>query len=239
MESSLIKDLIRKTSFACATDDSRPVFTGCFLSVEDSTLTMVATNMHRLSVKNILLPERVGETSLIIPSKTLNDLMHIMGGSSDVRIFCTSRQVSFEFGGVYIISRLIEGKFPAYQGVIPKSFETEVTVKTSELGAAVDRVSLISRANEYNIVRFAFGQGQLHISSNNPEIGNAEEVLEAAIEGPDVNIAFNAQYITDVLKNLDSEDCRIALNHSLGAAAIHDGDDDTFIYVVTPVRTAH
>ena len=234
-----LKELIRKTSFACATDESRPVFAGCSLDILDATLTMVATNMHRLAVKTVCLPEHIGETKIIIPSRTLNELIHIVDSSSRVRVFCAPKQISFEFENVYLISRLIEGKFPAYQGVIPKSFETEVTVHTSDLNSAVDRVSLISRANEYNIIRFSFGQGQLHISSNNPEIGNAEEIIPAAISGPDVNIAFNAQYITDVLKNLDSDDCRIALNHSLDATAIHDGDDDTFIYVVTPVRTAH
>ena len=241
MKNHVLSSFIRKTVFSCATDESRPVFTGCYLDINDKLVTMAATNTHRLSVKTETLDEGIGTTKLIIPAKALNELQHIIGSDeeNDVRVICTHKQISFECKNVYMISRLIEGNFPAFQNVIPQSFRTNAVMRTEELTDAVDRVSLISRANEYNIIRLVFSQGQLHIFSNNPEVGNAEEVIPATVTGPDVNIAFNAQYISDVLKYMDGEECTFAMNESLQAAAIHDGDDDNFLYVVTPVRTAH
>ena len=241
MPDAMLSDLIRKTSFACSNDESRPIFTGCYMAIDGNMVTVAATNSHRLSVKTATFDEPVGNTKLIVPSKVLNDLLHTMSGGtpSNVRISCTSNQISFEFRNIYMTSRLIDGAFPDYKNIIPDSFATEVIVDRGDLEAAADRVSLISRANDFNIVRFVFSEGQIHISSNNPDIGNAEEVVNATVKGPDVNIAFNVHYITDVLKNMDSDECRFALNQSLDTTAIHDGDDSTFIYLVTPVRTAH
>ena len=241
MRSDILSSFIKKTVFSCATDETRPVFTGCYLEINDKLLTMAATNTHRLSVKTEPMEDSIGNTKLIIPAKALNELLHIIGSddSDDIRIICTRRQISFEFENVYMISRLIEGQFPAYQSAIPNSFQTEAVMKTDDFNDAVDRVSLISRANEYNIIRLVFSQGQLHIFSNNPEVGNAEEIIPATVTGPDVNIAFNAQYIADVLKNIDGEECTFSMNESLQPAAIHDSADSTFLYIVTPVRTAH
>ena len=241
MQNNILSNFIKKTVFSCATDETRPVFTGCYLDINDKLVTMAATNTHRLSLKTETLEESIGNTKLIIPAKALNELQHIISSDriGDVRVICTHKQISFEFENVYMISRLIEGQFPAYQSAIPNSFRTEAVMKTEEFSDAVDRVSLISRANEYNIIRLVFSQGQLHIFSNNPEVGNAEEIIPANVTGPDVNIAFNAQYIADVLKNIDGGECTFSMNESLQPAAIQDSDDSTFLYIVTPVRTAH
>ncbi len=241
MKNDILSSCIRKTVFSCATDESRPVFTGCYLDIDDKLVTMTATNTHRLSIKTENMEDSIGNTKLIIPAKALNELQHIINSDkiSEVRIICTHKLISFEFENVYMISRLIEGQFPAYQSAIPASFQTTAVMNTEELSDAVDRVSLISRANEYNIIRLSFSEGKLHISSNNPEVGNAEEDIAAVVTGPDVNIAFNAQYIADVLKNMDGEECTFSMNDSLKAAAVQDGEDTTFLYIVTPVRTAH
>ena len=105
--------------------------------------------------------------------------------------------------------------------------------------AAVDRISLISRSGVYNIIKLDFAENQIHITSNNPEIGNAEEYIPAEIDGPDIAIAVNAQYIIDVLKIIDTKTCRIGLNQPLSPASIQEAESDSFVYVVTPVRTNH
>ena len=97
-------------------------------------------------------------------------------------------------------SRLIEGAFPDYNNVIPANHTTLVTLDSAEFNAAVDRVSLISRSGDYNVIKLEFANSQLVISSNNPDVGNAVETIPASIEGPDITIAFNAQYIMDVMK---------------------------------------
>ena len=158
---------------------------------------------------------------------------------TDVTVTCNYSQISFAFENLYMSSRLIEGAFPDYNRVIPPDFTTTILVNTAYFSAAVDRISLISRSGEYNIIKLDFANSNVKISSNNPAIGNAEEYLPATIEGPDITIAFNAQYISDVLKNIDSPNCRIKLNSALSPAAIREESDTDFIYVVTPVRTNH
>ncbi len=241
IKNNILQNLIKKTVFACGTDESRPIFTGCYMEVNGITITMAATNMHRLAVKTETFNSPLGNIKIIIPSKTLNELLHIMTSEIpiDVHVSCSHNKISFAFDNIYMTSRLIEGSFPNYQKVIPKESSTKVKINTSEFSSAVDRVSLISRSNEYNIIRLSFSNGQVHISSNSPEIGNAEEIVSASVEGPEVNIAFNAKYITDALKNIDTEECSFALQQSLNPLTIREKGNDTFLYVATPVRTNH
>lgn len=238
---NILRDLVKKTVFACSNDEARPVFTGCLMEVSESTVTMAATNTHRLSVKKEILDDFQGSIKIIIPSKVLNELLRIMVSEipSNVEVCCSYNQISFKFENVYLTSRLIEGQFPDYQRVIPPSFNTHVALNTADFLSAVDRVSLIARAGEYNIIRLEFTNGQVRVSSNNPDIGNAEEIVQAGVKGPEVNIAFNAKYVTDVLKNIDSETFHFSLNQSLNPAAVREENNDTFTYIVTPVRTAH
>ena len=239
IQDNVLRDIIKKTVFACSTDEARPVFTGCQLEINEETLKMAATNTHRLSVKKEVVANLSGDLHIIIPAKLLHELLRALNSDMplEVDVCCSSNQAIFRFENVLFMSRLIEGQFPNYESVIPKSFATTVTLDTQAFLDAVDRVSLISRAADYNIIRLNFANDQVHISSNSPDIGNADEIVAASIEGPDVNIAFNAKYVTDVLKNLDSNTFRFLLNQSLQAAAVREEDNPTFVYIVTPVRT--
>jgi len=236
---NIFRDLIKKTVFACSTDEARPVFTGCLLEVNNSDVVMVATNTHRLSIKREILDDFTGNIKIIIPSKILNELTKIMVSEipSNVTVNCSYNQISFAFDNVYITSRLIEGQFPDYQRVIPPEFSTKIKINTHAFQSAVDRVSLISRAGDYNIIQLVFTENKVVITSNNPDIGKAEESVPVSIEGPEIDIAFNAKYVTDILKNIESEIFYFSLNKSLTPANIKPSDDDTYNYIVTPVRT--
>ncbi|MDY2684743.1 MAG: DNA polymerase III subunit beta [Selenomonadaceae bacterium] len=237
--SNTLADLIKKTVFTCSTDDGRPVFTGCLLRVDGATISMVATNTHCLALKTSKTEQENGQIQIIIPSKILHEIKGIQTGSVPVpvKVTCSYNQISFETENLYVTSRLIEGQFPDYNRVIPPSFQTKVLVKTSALAAAVDRVSLISQSDDYNIIKMNFEDGHIQLTSNSPEIGEAREELQAQIDGPGIRIAFNAQYLKDVLKVIDSENCLLGLNQPLSPAGIREDGSDDFIYVVTPVRT--
>lgn len=239
IKDNVLRSLIKKTVFACAKDESRPVFTGCYLDINDSKVTMAATNMHRLAVKYEQFPEQLGNIKIIIPSSTLLELMHNLNSDipSDIKVSCNFNQISFAFDDIYMTSRLIEGAYPDYQHVIPKEHATLVTLDSAEFNSAVDRVSLISRGGDYNIVKLDFSNGQLKITSYNPEVGTAEETIPAAIEGPDITLSFNGQYLMDVLKVIDSKNCELRLTQPLAPMTVKEEKDDAFIYVVTPVRT--
>ena len=146
-------------------------------------------------------------------------------------------KISFSYENIYVISRLIEGQFPDYNRVIPKEFKTHVNINKNEFQSALDRVSLISRSGDYNIIHFEFVDNIVRISSDNPNIGKAEETINVDIEGPGINISFNAKYIIDVLKAIDAENFIFSFNQPLTTASITQRDNKNFVYVVTPVRT--
>ena len=242
--------LVKKSAFACLREeqrDRRPIFTGCQLEVEGKEVTFVATNVHRLAVKSELLEEDAGQIRIIIPAKFLEEVTRTITGDvpTDIHVTCSYNQISMSAEGIYMTSRLIEGAFPDYRRVIPQdaNIRTRVTLDAASFASAVERASLIARTDQYNIVKLAFEQGLMRISSNSPEIGEAEETISAEVEGADVTIAFNASYLMDAVKSLDSNTFILSLQGAnaqgmnLSPITIREESDPDYIYVVTPVRT--
>ena len=242
--------LVKKSAFACLREeqrDRRPIFTGCQLEVEGKEVTFAATNVHRLAVKSEQLEEDAGQIRVIIPAKFLEEVTRTVSSEvpADIHVTCSYNQVSMSSGSIYMTARLIEGTFPDYRRVIPReeNIRTKVTLDAALFASAVDRASLIARTDQYNIVKLSFAQGLMRISSNSPEIGEAEETIPAEVTGDDVTIAFNASYLMDALKSLDSDTCILSLQGSneqgvnLSPMTIREEADPNYIYVVTPVRT--
>lgn len=240
IKDEILKELIKKTVFACSADEARPIFTGGLLEADDNGIRMVATNTHRLALKKTH-PETSAATAtkMIIPAKILNELARVLNYEDpvDVTVYWLKNQVMFVFDDIYILSRLIEGQFPDYNKVIPAGFNTNINIKTSDFLDAVERVSLLARDGEYNIIKFAFANNIVTITSNNPDIGKAYETVNADITGDSLEIAFNAKYVTDILKNIDSDEMWFSLNTPLSPACIKPADDENYTYIITPVRT--
>ena len=242
--------LVKKSTFACLREeqrDRRPIFTGCQLEVEGKEVTFAATNVHRLAVKSELLEEDAGQIRIIIPAKFLEEVTRTITGDvpTDIHVTCSYNQISMSADGIYMTSRLIEGAFPDYRRVIPQeeNIRTRVTLDAATFASAVERASLIARTDQYNIVKLAFEEGLMRISSNSPEIGEAEETIGAEVTGDDVTIAFNASYLMDAVKSLDSDTFILSLQGAnaqgmnLSPITIREEADPNYIYVVTPVRT--
>ncbi|WP_315437522.1 DNA polymerase III subunit beta [uncultured Selenomonas sp.] len=242
--------LVKKSTFACLREeqrDRRPIFTGCQLEVEGKEVTFAATNVHRLAVKSELLEEDAGQIRIIIPAKFLEEVTRTITGDvpTDIHVTCSYNQISMSADGIYMTSRLIEGAFPDYRRVIPQeeNIRTRVTLDAATFASAVERASLIARTDQYNIVKLAFEEGLMRISSNSPEIGEAEETIAAEVTGDDVTIAFNASYLMDAVKSLDSDTFILSLQGAnaqgmnLSPITIREEADPNYIYVVTPVRT--
>lgn len=242
--------LVKKSTFACLREeqrDRRPIFTGCQLEVEGKEVTFAATNVHRLAVKSELLEEDAGQIRIIIPAKFLEEVTRTITGDvpTDIHVTCSYNQISMSADGIYMTSRLIEGAFPDYRRVIPQeeNIRTRVTLDAATFASAVERASLIARTDQYNIVKLAFEEGLMRISSNSPEIGEAEETIAAKVTGDDVTIAFNASYLMDAVKSLDSDTFILSLQGAnaqgmnLSPITIREEADPNYIYVVTPVRT--
>lgn len=238
VKDNILRELIKKTVFACANDESKPIFTGGLLEVDQHNILMAATNTHRIAIKKDIIGHNINNVKMIIPSKILNELVRVMVSEipMDVTIYYQKNQVSFSFDNVYIISRLIEGNFPDYNKVIPPNFATSVTINTHDFMDAVERVSLLARDTDYNIIKLAFKNDCVIITSNNPDIGKACETVAIIMKGDEIDIAFNAKYVTDILKNIMSEQLIFSLNTPLSPASIRPIDDATYNYIITPVR---
>ena len=242
--------LVKKSTFACLREeqrDRRPIFTGCQLEVEGKEVTFAATNVHRLAVKSELLEEDAGQIRIIIPAKFLEEVTRTITGDvpTDIHVTCSYNQISMSTDSIYMTARLIEGAFPDYRRVIPQeeNIRTRVILDAAVFASAVERASLIARTDQYNIVKLAFEQGLMRISSNSPEIGEAEETIPAEVTGDDVTIAFNASYLMDAVKSLDSDTFILSLQGTnaqgmnLSPITIREEVDPDYVYVVTPVRT--
>jgi DNA polymerase-3 subunit beta len=245
VKDNVLKELIKRTVFSCATDEARPIFTGCYLTTEGLKISMVATNTHRLALKTDQIDNFGQDTAednihMIIPAKILAELARLLTSETpvDVTISWHKNQVSFQFDNVYIISRLIEGQYPDYKKVIPPSFVTTVKIDTSSFMDAVERISLLARDGDYNVIKIFFKNDDVVITSNNPDIGKACETVAASITGNELEIAFNAKYITDILKNISSNELLFSLNTPLSPACVQPIDDQSYTYIITPVRTA-
>ncbi|MDF2501594.1 MAG: polymerase beta subunit [Anaerosporomusa subterranea] len=240
LKDNVLRDIIKKTVFACATDESRPIFTGGLFEAENDSIKMVGTNTHRLALKQDIIAPVELPAKMIIPAKLLNELARSLSSDVpvDVNIYWEKGHVAFEFDDIYLKSRLIEGSFPDYNRVIPAKFETVVFFDTHAFLDAAERVSLMAKDGDYNIIKFRFEQDMITLSSNNPDVGKASETVAATMQGPGLEIAFNAKYVTDILKNLGSDKATLSLNNPLSPACIRPADSEKYTYVITPVRTS-
>lgn len=239
IRTTVLRDLIRKTVFAVSKDDTRPVFTGCAFELKGDKISLVATNTHRLALAAAQLTESYGESAFVVPAETLRGIM-LRIDPHDVENYVTvnysTRYLTFTFDNVFVTSRLIEGLFPPYDRVIPQSSTTRVNIKTADFKDAVDFVSLMSKETEYNTVKFVFTDGGVEISSNSPEVGGAVKNVEAQIDGDDLEISFNVNYIADVLRVIDTPQLNIAFNDRFSPAAFTEPTNENYVYVATPVR---
>lgn len=242
VQSIALHDLLRRTVFAAAAESegTRPIFTGCCFEIKDETISIVATNTHRLALAKGTLPATYNEMSFVVPAVTLRDIMNRINTNDNDNyavINYSQRFVSFTFDDAIVTARLIEGLFPPYDRVIPTSSLTRVTVETQKFKEAIEFVALMSKETEYNTIKLFFNNEAVEISSNSPEIGDAVKFVDANIEGDDLEIAFNAAYIVDVLKIIDTEKVELTFNDKFSPAAIIEPGNDNYIYIATPVRT--
>ncbi len=236
LENDIIKDLIKKTIFACSKDEARPLFTGILVEVQAGKITFVATNTHRLAIKSIPY-ESAEDLSFIIPSKVLDIARNLTADiSQEVIISLLENQIMLTIDNVVIVSRLIEGKFPDYKRVIPPKFAITSKINAKELAGAVERIALFSRDGDYSIVKICVAHNELTITSSSPDVGAGREIISCSSEGDKLNVAFNSNYILDILKNLEAEEVILSMNTSLSPVCITCEQEADYTYIVTPVR---
>ena len=231
----LLKEIIRQVVFATGNEESRPVFMGVLFEINGSELQVVATDTYRLAWRRVILENyKENDISLIIPGKTLNELLRIIGSNEQIEVTVTQNQILFVSGNVWLISRLIEGSFPKYKQVIPQDHILMVRLKTKDLLDATERASLLVQEKS-PVIKLNIAENKLIVSAYS-EAGRVHEELDVYQEGENLQIAFNAHYLGDVLKVIGSEEMTIELSGPLSPGVIKPVGNDEYLSLLLPVR---
>ena len=222
---------------AASRDEVRPILTGVLVSGEGTTLTMVATDSYRLSVKHTDLETPLGaKVEANVPAKALRELARVIGqeGAEEVELSLARNQVVCRTAGVTIASRLIEGQFPSWRQLIPETFEHEVRLPRSELLDVARRIGQLAQRNAP--LRLAFSEGELTVAAETPEIGDASEGLPAPYSGEPMEIAFNPQFLIEGIESVGTEELVLKLSSPLRPGLLQASGSDDFSYLVMPIR---
>lgn len=221
---------------AASTSEFKPELAGVFFKVAGRSLSMVATDTFRLARKTVVLEEKVaGENiSFILPYRLGQELTRVFGEDEGTLVSLGENQVVFETKRLKIISRLVEGMFPEYTNIIPKDFETTSHISRAEFVDAIRASGLFS--SKLQDVGLHFHGQKLDITSQNQEVGEYKTSLDVATSGKDLALSFNNHYLLDGLSALEDEECFFGLNESSRPSLVRDKSDESFIYVVMPIR---
>ena len=223
--------------FAMAVQDIRYYLNGVLISCDGTTLRVVATDGHRLSMASYKLAEPVAKIEAILPRKTVLELIKLLDESDDpIHMAMHQNQVRFSFAGIEIVSKIVEGKFPDYTKVIPSGYTNHVQLNRVEFQSALQRASILSN-DKIRGVRLVFTKDSLSIICSNNEQEEAEESLGIAYEREPMDIAFNIAYLLDALGHLSTETIQLSLGEAnMSSALITQPGSEDFKYVVMPMR---
>jgi DNA polymerase-3 subunit beta len=251
LDAHLLREMISQVEFAAATDDSRPVLAGVLIRFEDKTITLAAADGFRLAVRQSELESSFGDrVSLIAPARAIRELGRIVGDAAEpIHLAVTPNQSQLvarigpvgEPGGIEFYSRLIDGTFPDYRQIIPKEFNTKVELGRDALLNAVRRASYFARdandAIKFDIKTLvdSVEPGVVEISARAAERGDSQSFVDAAVEGPEMQVAFNSRYLSDVLGVIRGGRVSLGLNGPNQAGVVRPVGSDEYSHVIMPM----
>ena len=243
----VVKQMVAKTQFAITGEDTRYFLNGALFILRTDSMSLVSTDGHRLALVTVTREktkvkgksgEGVDEDRVILPRKTMLELSRLLGeGEGDIQYERGENHLFFHIGGRLLISRMIDGQFPAFERVIPKSNDKRVEFDRDRLTSAVRRVALLSNERS-RAVKFQIDKGKVEIASSSPEFGEAKEVLTVDYDGTPVTICFNAQYVVDFLGVVETDSVALEFKDEMSQAVMSPvgADGYTYTYVIMPMR---
>ncbi|MEA4890297.1 MAG: DNA polymerase III subunit beta [Clostridiaceae bacterium] len=234
----LLKEMIHQTIFAVSTDESRPILNGCYFHTDGKTVEMVAIDGFRLALRKNDLEEELTPLKFIIPGKALNEVGRILGTADAlVDIYPSNNNILFDTGKVKIVSRLIQGDYMNYKGILPQTAETTMTIAPKAMMDAIERASLVITTEEKRYpVRLTMTDDETLVVSANTEIGTLREEITVSMTGNRIDIDFNPRYFLDALKVIEEDEITIIFNGSMGPCVLKPVDSQDFAYLVLPLR---
>ena len=235
---SALKRMISHTRFAITSEDTRYFLNGAQLVLKPDSMSMIATDGHRLAFMSVHeSPGPDVKSEVLLPRKTLNEVARLVDGSDSVEFSQGENHLFFKAGGRLLISRKIDANFPAYERVIPKTNDKKIEFDRDRLSAAVRRVRLLSNERS-KAVKFVTGKDQVEITSSTPEVGEAHEVIPVDYSGDAIQICFNADYVDNFLGVVETENVLLEFKDEMSQAVVKpigaEGYDYT--YVIMPMR---
>lgn len=237
-----LRDMIGKVTFAIAMQESRQALTGCLMEISPDELRLVGLDGFRLAIQrthgNYVLPTGTDKVKAIVPGRAMNEIAHLLSEEDDeaMATFHIDRtHMMVVMGDTTLVTSLLAGEYINYRQILPTSWLSRVTVKRDELLHAIDRASLMAKEGRNNLIRMRVRQDNLRITSMS-ELGDVLEEMDAHLEGEDIEIAFNARYILDVIRNVDDECCTLCMNTNVSPCVISPINGDDYLYLVLPVR---
>ncbi|ROZ66250.1 DNA polymerase III subunit beta [Ramlibacter sp. WS9] len=231
-----LKDLLNQVSFAMAVHDIRYYLNGILFVAEGKQLSLVATDGHRLAFANATLDVEVPRQEVILPRKTVLEMQRLLSDKEGaIEMQFASNQAKFSFDGMEFVTKLVEGKFPDYNRVIPKNHKNTVTLGRAPLLASLQRTAILT-SEKFKGVRLNIEPGTLRVASNNAEQEEAVDELDIDYGGDSIEIGFNVTYLIDALTNMDQEMVKLELADSNSSALFTIPENSTFKYVVMPMR---
>ena len=231
------KDLVGKVAFSASADNARPILKGVLIEVEDAAVTAVALDSYRLAKCVKPIESTTALMQAIVPARCLSEISKLLDDSDDLlTVYIQRGSFRIDLGNTVVTSVLIDGDFVNYRGLLPQAFETLITVPCEQFSDALERAMLLSKADKSNPVRFDVTERMLQISSIS-EAGNLNEKIQIVMDGPDLAIAFNAKYFTEMLRMLNASTITIKFNSASMPCIIAPASGSSeFLYLILPVR---
>ena len=239
IDTELFTKMVRKTVFACAVVDTRPIFTGVKFEIEDNELRMIALDGFRLAIRKEKIQYEGEALEFIVPSKTLNEIIKISSETDDeISVSLGKRHIVFTIGTYSVISRLIEGEFLNYSRTIPAGSKTQTVVSTMELLNAIERTAIVITDRVKSPIRCIFNNNEIKLNCIT-NTARVNDKINASVLGDKLEIGFNSKYFIDALKNADCEQIKIEMIDSIKPIKITAVDNDNFLFIIMPVRLTH
>lgn len=232
---NILRNMIKSTSFAIAQDETRPILQGVLFELKDKKLNLVALDGYRLAIKSEFLDNDF-DVEVVIPGKTLNEVSKIMEDSDDeVEITFTNNHILFNLSSTKIISRLLEGNFVNYNSLLPQEYKILINLDREELQNGIERASLMAKEGNTNLIKLEILEDTMVITSNS-QLGKVREEVAINLQGEPMQIAFNSKYLLDVLKSMEDNSVLLEMTSSVTPCVIKGKDDNSYKYLVLPVR---
>ena len=230
------RQLLAKTQYSMAAQDVRYYLNGLLLMVDGKELRAVATDGHRLAFASVELETELARQEMILPRKTVLELNRLLLDTDDaLNITLANNQVRFGFGSIVLVSKLIDGKFPDYERVIPQSLRNHMTLARQTLVHAMQRAAILTN-EKFRGVRVVLSENSMKLIAANAEQEEAQEEIEVQYTGDTIDVGFNVSYLLDVLNNVQSEEIQWSFNDANSSALVTVPGNERFKYVVMPMR---